>query len=50
MQESVRRICYDGDLVCRVHHTVGHTQEYALMSQFSRMLLLFFGADTVKYV
>lgn len=45
MSESLTRICYDADPYCRVHHTVGHAEEYALMSQFhydtSLILLLF---------
>lgn len=45
MSENLQRICYDSDPACRVHHTVGYAEEYALMSQFhydtSLILLLF---------
>ena len=45
MQENLTRICYDGDPYCRVHHTVGYAENYALMAQFhydtSLILLLF---------
>lgn len=45
MAENPQRICYDSDPACRVHHTVGYAEEYALMSQFhydtSLILLLF---------
>ena len=34
MQENFTRLCYDGDPACRVHHTVGRAEDYALMSQF----------------
>jgi AraC-like DNA-binding protein len=33
MQENLLRLCYDGDPACRVHHTVGRAEDYALMSQ-----------------
>ena len=45
MSENLTRMCYDGDPACRVHHTVGYADEYALMAQFhydtSLILLLF---------
>ncbi len=45
MQDNLTRICYDSDPACRVHHTVGRAEDYALMSQFhydtSLILLLF---------
>lgn len=45
MAENLQRICYDSDPACRVHHTVGYADEYALMSQFhydtSLIFLLF---------
>ena len=45
MAEDLLRICYDSDPTCRVHHTVGRADEYALMAQFhydtSLILLLF---------
>ncbi|MBO5702136.1 MAG: helix-turn-helix transcriptional regulator [Clostridia bacterium] len=34
MQENFLRLCYDGDPACRVHHTIGRAEDYALMSQF----------------
>ena len=34
MQENFTRLCYDGDPACRVHHTTGCSEDYALMSQF----------------
>lgn len=45
MNENLTRICYDNDPCCRVHHTVGYAEDYALMAQFhydtSLILLLF---------
>ena len=45
MPENLQRIFYDNDPACRVHHTVGRADEYALMAQFhydtSLILLLF---------
>ena len=31
MNENLTRICYDADPACRVHHTVGYADNYAMM-------------------